>query len=64
MELEILKESVLIQLNQMIQHIKNDSEYFKKIVEEPLFYENQCWISKDMEIIRMDLKISKDKIKV
>lgn len=64
MDIEILKESVLVQLSQMIQTIKTDDDYFKKIIQEPLFYGNQVWIGKDMEFIRMDLKISKETMKV
>lgn len=64
MDLEILKECVLIQLSQMIQKIKNDEDYFKNVIYEPLFYGNQIWVGKEMDFMRMDLKISREKIRL
>jgi len=63
MDIEIFRESVLIQLYQMIEKIKDDSDYFKNLVNEPIYYGSQMWIGRDMEFIRMDLKISKEQIK-
>lgn len=63
MDIEIFRESVLIQLYQMIQKIKDDDDYFKNLVNEPIYYGSQMWIGRDMQSIRMNLKISKEKIK-
>lgn len=63
MDIEIFRERVLIQLYQMIEKIKDDSDYFKNLVNKPIYYGSQMWIGRDMEFIRMDLKISKEQIK-
>jgi hypothetical protein len=64
MDLDLWKESVITQLNLMIEQVKNDPQYFKKIAEEPLYYGNQMWIGRGMDFLRLNLKISKEKIKV
>ncbi len=63
-DLEIAKESVIIQLNEMIHKIKNDEDYFKKIMSEPVFYGSQMWLGKGMEFIRMDLQIIRKEMKL
>ncbi len=64
MDIEIERENVVIQLSQMIQKIKEDDDYFKDLVNKPIYYGSQMWIGRRMETIRLDLKISKETIKV